>query len=65
MSKTTRLPNTSKEKKKEKRYASRYAHGGLSTGVDVTVTSEAQNRPKIKRVAATGDKYNIYKTRIT
>jgi hypothetical protein len=61
MSKTTRLPAASKRK----RYASRYAHGGLNTDADVvTATTEAQNRPKTK-VAATGDKFNTYKTRIT
>ena len=61
MSKTTRLPVASKSK----RYASRYAHGGLNIDAGVlTATAKAQNRPKIK-VAATGDKFNTYKTRIT
>ena len=61
MSTTTRLPQTSKKE----RYASRYAHGGLNIRVDVvTATTKAQNRPKIK-VAATGDNFNTYKTRIT
>ena len=61
MSKTTRLSMASKKK----RYASKYAHGGLNVSVDVvTATTKAQNRPKIK-VAATGDKFNTYKTRIT
>jgi hypothetical protein len=61
MSKTTRLPHSVKRK----RYASKYAHGGLKLSVDVvTATTKAQNRPKIK-VAATGDKFNTYKTRIT
>tara|TARA_R100001143_G_C3314957_1_gene111975 strand:+ start:392 stop:580 length:189 start_codon:yes stop_codon:yes gene_type:complete len=60
--KTTRLPQDSKEK----RYASQYAQGGLNKGVDaVTATAEAHNRPKVKKVAATGDKFNTYKTRIT
>jgi hypothetical protein len=62
MSKTTKLPQDSKEK----RYASRYAQGGWSVSADaVTATAKAHNRPKVKRVAATGDKYNTYKTRIT
>mgnify|MGYP003653054667 CR=1 FL=1 len=62
MSKTTRLPQDSKEK----RYASKYAHGGWSVGANtVTATAEAHNRPKVKKVAATGDKFNTYKTRIT
>jgi hypothetical protein len=61
MGKTARLPVASKKK----RYASRYAHGGLNRGASaVTATAQAQNRPKIK-VAATGDGFNTYKTRIT
>jgi hypothetical protein len=61
MSKTTRLSMASKKK----RYASKYAHGGLNVSVDVvTATTKAHNRPKTK-VAATGDKFNTYKTRIT
>jgi uncharacterized SAM-dependent methyltransferase len=63
MSKTTRLPQTPKKE----RHASRYAQGGLNISEDVvTATAKALNRPKTKfKVAATGDKYNTYKTRIT
>jgi len=61
MSRTARLPTVSKKK----RYASKYAQGGLNVRVDtVTATATAQNKPKIK-IAATGDKFNSYKTRIT
>ena len=35
----------------------------------ITATAKAHNRPKVKstvkKVAATGDKFNTYKTRIT
>jgi hypothetical protein len=61
MSKTTRLSHAPKKK----RYASQYAHGGLKMEANVvTATTKAQNRPKIK-IAATGDKFNTYKTRIS
>jgi hypothetical protein len=68
MGKTTRFTRS-----KPKRYK-RYRHGGLnvkdkegSVKVDViSATMISQNRPKeVKKVAATGDKYNTYKTRIT
>ena len=67
MGKTTRFTRS-----KPKRYK-RYKHGGLnvkdeegSVKVDViSATVTALNRPKVKKVAATGDKYNTYKTRIT
>ena len=67
MGKTTRFTHP-----KPKRYK-RYKDGGLNVkngegsvqvGV-ISATMTAQNRPKVKKVAATGDKFNTYKTRIT
>ena len=62
MSKTTKLSQGSKEKE----HASQYAQNGWSVSTHaVTATAKAHNRPKVKIVAATGDKFNTYKTRIT
>jgi hypothetical protein len=67
MSKITRFSNIPEKK----RHASQYAHGsfalsGLNPSEDVIpAITNALNRPKIKIVAATGDKFNTYKTRIT
>jgi hypothetical protein len=63
--KTTRPPQDSKEKG----YASQHAQElGMSANA-ITATAKAHNRPKVKstvkKVAATGDKFNTYKTRIT
>ncbi|HCT54809.1 MAG TPA: hypothetical protein DF712_20385 [Balneola sp.] len=61
MSKSTRLPMNSKSK----RYASRYAQGGLNIkGTVISATTKSVKPSKIK-IAATGDKFNTYKTRIT
>ena len=51
MSKTTRLPSLSKKK----RYISRYNEGGMVKKSPVV----------IKKIIATGDRFNNYKTRIS